>query len=270
MLLGTWIISYAYFISLIKGSPMRTRFFLLFILLEFLCMPASAADLQYDKLEIWSLNKDGKAAPMSLTLGQFANYLSSHKASLELLLPEENLLELRVTDPAMNLHEHIANTYVFELGPDGKRALCNHFLLNGQDKQGAELYANTTYLFQIVADEGGNFSSDYKFRITKAAPGFNAPDQQPEGIAKKRPVPDEICGKLLLNMPLDSSLYIMLLEQGDGIRLYFHADEDCQLSQPSICAKRLRNIPTPPQLRKFGIMTPQMSFIQQCHPANRQ
>lgn len=147
---------------------------LLFLLLS--SVAAHAQEPSYDVLPIWSIDKNGLPASMGLRLGQFANYLEFHKAKLELLVLDNDLLELRVSDPRMNLHEHLIHTYVFELDRARKRLLCNHFLLNGQEMGGDAFLANATFLFRLVAGMRHKYPTTYKFRIIKEIPAQKISD----------------------------------------------------------------------------------------------
>ncbi len=136
-----------------------------------LAVSIDAQSQSLDSYQIWGLDAGGRAAPMRLTLGKFANFLESHKAEIRAVEPGNDLLELRVTDPRMNMDDHITHTYVFELDRKRQRALCNHFLLNGSEIQGVDFLKNTSFLFKIVAGLGDNYPSEYQFRIFNKIPG---------------------------------------------------------------------------------------------------
>lgn len=154
----------------------QLSFITLLLSLCLFAFTASAQKPSYDSLPIWSIDKNGLPAPMGLTLGQFANYLESHKAQIKLLVLDNDLLELRVRDPRMNLHEHLAHTYVFELDRSKKRLLCNHFLLNGQEMTGDAFQANATFLFRLVAGLKHKYPSSYNFQILNKIPAQSISD----------------------------------------------------------------------------------------------
>lgn len=257
----------AYVIDNEQRISMRKTVFILFLLLVLLSIQkVYAAQAHYDRLDVWSLDQEGKPIPMRITLGQFANYLTSHKANLTLLVMDTDLLELRVADPRMNLHEHIINTYVFELIPDKNIVLCNHFLLNGQEMRGMDLYANTTSLFQLVAGQDKNLQSNFRFTIidkvpdqTISASNFSIPRENLKEAEK-------ICGKILVNLPVSETLSFVLLDQNGRNQPYLYLPDNCLIKSTRICARIMPKTHAGTQIKKYGILTDDLNFIQQCYP----
>lgn len=240
---------------------------ILLLCLQLSSIPAYSQEASYDSLEIWSIDKNGLPAPMGLSLGQFANYLKSRKAQLKLLVLDNDILELRVSDPRMNLHEHLIHTYVFELDKVRKSVLCNHFLLNGQEMSGNAFFANATFLFRLVAGMRHKYPSAYNFQIINSIPAQNISDSD---FYNPLPVINgsgEICGRILANLPVKQDLSFLLLEQEDGAHPYFYLPGSCQAQAPSICGRILKREKTDAQSPGDGFMITERIFLTQCRPA---
>lgn len=242
-------------------------FILLFIFLSFFNIPAQAQNPAYDTMQIWSIDKNGLPAPMGLTLGQFANYLQSHKAQLKLLVLDNDLLELRVSDPRMNLHEHLMHTYVFELNQAQKSLLCNHFLLNGQEMGGDAFLANATFLFRLVAGMRHKYPATYNFQIINEIPDQNISDSDFYKPQPHRSAGAEICGRVLADLPVNPGLSFLLLEQEDRPQPYFYYPGSCQAQASSICGRILKKDKTDMVAPGDGIRLAELIFLHQCRPA---
>lgn len=241
---------------------MRAGITILGIILGFFCaLTAEAQNQSYCKYQIWGLDAVGRPAPIRLTLGKFANFLKSHKAEISAVEPADDLLELRVSDPRMNMNDHIIHTYVFKLDKKKQRALCARFLLNGQEIRGVDFLKNTSFLFKIIAGLRNNLSSDYDFKISNKIPG--EPLTNGEFYA---PASADICGRVLVNLPVNSYLSFLLIEADSGNRPYFYLKDQCSVNSPALCGRILQNARGDDRMRANGINIENMEFIHQCRP----
>lgn len=231
-----------------------------------LAFNASAANSPYADLQILALEKNGRPVPLRLTLGQFANYLASHKAKISLLVADNDLLELIVADPRMNLQQQLIHTYVFEVDPQKNTALCNHFLQNGEEVRGEKFYVNTSFLFRLVAGEAHKYPVDYKFKILNQIPeqnygtgSFYDPDKAEA----------EICGTVLLNLPINENMAFLLLDTQPKPEPYFYLRYSCAIQSPAICTRLLQKVKANQQMKANGIYLNELNFIHQCRPAGK-
>lgn len=231
------------------------------VLIFFYAVTVEAQNQSYDKYQIWGLDAGGRPSPMRLTLGKFANFLERHKAEISAVEPANDLLELRVADPRMNMNDHIIHTYVFELDKTRQRAICNHFLLNGREIKGMDFLKNTSFLFKIVAGLRANLSSDYDFKIQYKIPG--EPLTNGDFYA---PASAEICGRVLVNLPVNSSMSFLLIEGEGGSRSYFFLKDQCAANVPALCGRILQRVKGDERMRINGIYIENMEFIHQCRP----
>lgn len=237
--------------------------FLLFVCLAALLSASFAGADSYDDYRIWAPDSRMRPVDMNLSLGQLANYLAGRGAEISLLALNGGILEMRVEDPRMNLNESLIHTYVFKLDPHNKTALCAHFLLNGQEVQGRDFQLNTSFLFRIISGQRHKLSSEYPFKVLDGVSGAPLPGGD---FYYPRPAEGEICGRVLINIPLNNAMSFILLEGADESRPYFYLKDQCAARSAAICAKPLQKISGNNKLRDLGVMLDELSLIHQCRP----
>ncbi len=242
---------------------MAARIFISLLCLICFC-PAMAASMDYDNLEIWALDQNGRPANMGLRLGQFANYLTANKAYISISNLGDDVLEMRVSDPRMNLDDHLIHTYFFELNPEKNIALCKRFLLNGEEVGGEALLHNTTFLFKLVAGLGRDYPSEYQFKTRQNIPVRPYSGSTDSDASQKS---DRVCGKVLIDLPVNKSMSLLLLKQDDGNHPYFYLGDQCRPTAPEICARIVQKIQGDSRIARNGIMLEELNFIHQCEAA---